>query len=390
MKMKVLIASLIVAFILVAVLFTLGGGFMEKKYLEPWNKNYHQKFSDLRVRIIAVGILAANGHNMQPWKIKLDEKDKMSFLLFADSERLSPEVDPYARQTTITQGTFLEFVRIAAEKLGYTSQINLFPKGEYDQQGTKESINAKPVARVTLVKDVSSNSPLYDMMFVPDTSRVAYKDIKLTHEQIKHLQDLNTYENIELIIYQDQRNLQKLSKFAMNGVAIEAEIPEISAATKKIFRANESEKNKYRYGFSLEGQGLNRGMIIILQSIMTLFPSLNNDKAVKDMYIKQTKTAVETTPAYALIITKDNSRSAQVKAGMLYSRFQLACAKMGFSMQPLSQVLQEYPEMNELYEKIHMDYAGGNKTIQMFARVGQPVKQVLPSMRRDVSNIIKN
>lgn len=389
MKKKVLITSLIVVLILVVALFTLGGGFMEKKYLEPWSKNYYQKFDDPRVQIIAHGILAANGHNMQPWKIKLDEKDEMSFLLFADSDRLSPEVDPYARQTTLTQGTFLEYVRIAAEKLGYITQINLFPEGEYDQQGTKESMDAKPVARVTLVKGISSNNPLYDMMFVPDTIRVAYKDIKLTQEQIMQLQGLNTYKDIELTIYQDQQNLQKLSKFTMDGVAIEAGIPKISAATMKIFRANESEKNKYRYGFSLEGQGLNRGMIILLQSIMALFPSLNNDKSSTDMYIKQTKIAVDNTPAYALIITKDNSRTAQVKAGMLYSRFQLACENMGFFIQPLSQVLQEYPEMNELYKRIHKDYAGGSKTIQMFVRVGQPVKQVLPSMRRDVYDIIK-
>lgn len=67
---------------------------------------YSQKFNDPRIQLSADGLLAANGHNMQPWKIKLDT-DKNVFYLFCDSERLSKEVDPFARQTMITRGIFL-------------------------------------------------------------------------------------------------------------------------------------------------------------------------------------------------------------------------------------------------------------------------------------------
>jgi hypothetical protein len=52
-----------------------------------------------------------------------------------------------------------------------------------------------------------------------------------------------------------------------------------------------------------------------------------------------------------LIITNGNTRKEQVEAGILYSRFLLKATDMGYSMQPMSQALEEYPEMAEIYRK---------------------------------------
>lgn len=57
-------------------------------------------------------------------------------------------------------------------------------------------------------------------------------------------------------------------------------------------------------------------------------------------------------------------------------------------MQPLSQVLEEYPEMSELYRGIHKDYAPEEGTVQMLVRLGKPIKGVPQSMRRDVMDLI--
>uniref|UniRef100_UPI0032E3F694 hypothetical protein n=1 Tax=Lacrimispora sp. TaxID=2719234 RepID=UPI0032E3F694 len=92
LKITVCAGSFII--ILLFVLFILGGGFMKQSYLEPWNKNYASKYTDPRVRLTAAGLLAANNHNMQPWKVKLDKEDPMVFYLYADSQRTTKEVDP--------------------------------------------------------------------------------------------------------------------------------------------------------------------------------------------------------------------------------------------------------------------------------------------------------
>jgi hypothetical protein len=324
---------------------------------------------------------------MQPWRIKLDT-NKNVFCLFADSERLSKEVDPYARQTMITQGTFLEYVTIAGEKLGYKTDIVLFPNGDYNEQKLTDSMNDKPVAKITLSKVEAKKSSLYDFMFLPDTNRGAYQKTQLTSEEIKQLQAINTDSDMTIKIFQDEENNNKLGKYAIEGAKIESSIHRINEESAKVFRANEYEKNKYRYGFSVEGQGTTGLMKHVMQGLITLFPSINSEKTSAYLYVKSTQTAVDNTPAYALIITKDNSRVEQVKSGMLYSRLILTAHSLGFVMQPPSQVLEEYPEMKEQYNKIHSDYASKGGTIQMFVRMGKLTKEFPQSMRRNVMDLV--
>ena len=125
-----------------------------------------------------------------------------------------------------------------------------------------------------------------------------------------------------------------------------------------------------------------------MQGMVTLFPSMNSGKAASDMFIQSAWTSVDSSPAYALIITGGNSRSSQVESGMLYSRLILNAHRLGIVMQPLSQALEEYPEMKEPYSAIHRDYASDGGTIQMLVRLGRPSKEVPQSMRRDVMDLI--
>lgn len=374
--------------VVLGVLFIKSGIFSKPKYLEPWDKSYSQKFDDPRIQLASIGLLAANGHNVQPWKIKLDN-NKNVFYLFADSERLTKEVDPFARQTMITQGTFLEYVRVAGEKLGYNTDMVFFPDGEYDEQNLTESMNKKPVAKITLSKVEPKNSKLYDSMFLPDTNRAAYKPTQLTSEQIKQLTGINTDEDMKIKIFQDEENLKKLGNYAIKGAEIESGIHRINEESANIFRSNEYAKNKYRYGFSIEGQGTSGVMKHVMQGLITLIPSFNNEKSSANLYVKSTQTAVDNTPAYAMIITKDNSRAEQVKSGMIYSRLILTAHSLGFVMQPPSQVLEEYPEMKEQYSNIHKEYAPNGSTIQMFFRMGEPTREFPQSMRRDVMELVK-
>lgn len=389
-KTMAIILSSIGTLLIIALLslFIISGAFESPKYLEPWQKTYSQKFDDPRIQLVSHGLLAANGHNMQPWKIQLDKDNPMVFYLYADSGRLTNEVDPFARQMMITQGTFLEYVKIAGDELGYKAAVELFPDGSYDEQNLQESMKIKPVAKIMLTKDKPQNNPLYDSMFLPDTNRAAYQSNKLTSEQIDQLEDINTDVNMSIKIIQDKENIEKLGSYAMKGATIEAGVNRVMQESETIFRANEYQKNKYRYGFSVEGQGTSGIVRHIMQGLVTLFPSMNSGKAASDLFIQSTRTSVDNTPAYAMIITKDNSRSSQVKSGMLYSRLILTAHSLGFVMQPLSQVLEEYPEMKEPYNSIHREYASDGGTIQMLVRLGKPTKEVPQSMRRDVMDLI--
>lgn len=91
---------------------------------------------------------------------------------------------------------------------------------------------------------------------------------------------------------------------------------------------------------------------------------------------------------FVLILTDDSSRTSQVRAGMAYARMQLTAQSMGLAVQPLSQILEEYPEMDALRAQVHARYAPNGETIQMLARVGVPTRDVPLSMRRDAEDLV--
>ncbi len=384
---KILICLCILIILPLTSLFIVSGIFVPKDYLKPWKKTYAGQFQDPRIRIAAQGLLAANSHNMQPWKIQLDQKDSKIFYLFTDSQRLTPEVDPYARQIMITQGTFLEYVSIAAGELGYQARIDLFPNGTYEEDRLLASMDNKPVAKITLIKDVPINNSLYKYMFLPDTNRSPYKVEQLSERQITELESISM-EDITVKVYENQEDIRRLGDYAISGAAAEAKVERVMEETQVIFRANEFQKNKYRYGFSVEGQGTSGMMRHIMQGMVTLFPSLNQGKTASDLFIKSTREAVKSTAAYVIISSKDNSRKSQVKSGLAYSKLILTAHGLGLAMQPLSQVLEEYLEMQALYEGIHRDYAKDGGTIQMLVRIGKATKKTPLTMRRDVSELI--
>jgi len=390
-KMIIISMSSFVTLILLALAAILlaGGLFQNQTYLQPWDKKYAAHFKDPRIRLAAYGLLAANGHNMQPWIIKLDKDDPMTFYLYADASRMSPKADPYARQMMVTQGTFLDYVAVAGQSIGYPATITLFPDGSYNEQQFAQSMSVKPVAKITLKRAQPQQNPLFRAIYIPDTNREPYKSTKLSSAQIDAFEALKD-SRIETKIYQDKTNVKTLGKFALDSAIIEADTRRVMDEAGAIFRANESQKNKMRYGFSFEGQGTSGFKLYFMQGLITLFPSLNNAKSSSDLMIQSTKAALAHTPAYAMISSDDNSRVSQVKSGMIYSRLTLTAANLGLAAQPVSQALEEYPEMNKQYTGIHRSYAPKGQTIQMLVRIGTPTKSVPQSMRRDVMELVRN
>lgn len=131
---------------------------MKQTYMEPWSESDAAEYSDLRVRLMTSGLLAANNHNMQPWKIKPDKADPMVFCLYAGSARLTKEAGPYARRMMIPQRTFLEYVAVAgkkkagrdAERLGLSPRLSRCRRQHERQQAELLCFRSKTIRRLIL------------------------------------------------------------------------------------------------------------------------------------------------------------------------------------------------------------------------------------------------
>lgn len=264
--------------------------------------------------------MASNSHNMQPWKVKLDA-DPLSFLLFTDGERLNAQVDSVARQTTGTD---------AASSSAETAS---------------DAASGAPAAA-----DAGAG-PLYDCLFLPDTNRSAYEDLPLTADQAKALtESLSTYP-VDVILLQGAEERRHIGDLTIEAAEVEGAVIRISEESGALFRSTEYQKNKHRYGFSVEGQGTSGFGKWLMQGLLAIAPSL-------------------------------------AAAGMAYAQLQLTAQSMALAVQPLSQVLEEYPEMEALRTRAHAGYAPAGETIQMLVRVGRPTKDVPRSTRRDAADLV--
>jgi hypothetical protein len=80
------------------------------------------------------------------------------------------------------------------------------------------------------------------------------------------------------------------------------------------------------------------------------------------------------------LVSRGQGRADQIAAGADWLRVNLAATAAGVAVQPLSQALQEYPEMDGLYRAVHARLAPDGGTVQMFARAGYG-PEVAPSPR---------
>ncbi len=379
-----LISIVVLIAISVSTLIFVDGTLQSKKYLEPWEDTYTNRFEDARLKVIGFGMLAPSAHNMQPWKIVLDEEDLTAFTLYADNTRLLPVSDPFARQTTMSVGAFIENVRIAASKFGYVAYFTLFPKGEYNSSGTPAEMDKFPVARIRLVEGA-------DPYFLCDAITRATPKLKFSGEEIspaeaQSLFNANNDPNNEVLIFSDAKNLTSLKNLSLQGLNIDIK-NSAKYGEDRLFRMNERQKNKFRNGPSFEPFGFSKLKMFWMQSMGTLFPVDVETKA--EMGVENLKQIILDAPSYLLIRTNGNSRTIQVEAGMLYCRMEHIATYYGFALLPTVQILQEYHEMSKQYKFLHKTHATPGQTIQMLAAIGKiKVNTATHSPRRDVLDLL--
>ncbi len=341
---------------------------------------------DIKLKLISYAMLAPNPHNIQPWLIKITGEN--SFDLYVDQTRLLPDTDPPARQVHIGQGTFLEGLRIASQEFGYRSDITLFPKGEY----SNESIENKPVASIVLVKDATvKKDPLFKYLLPRQSNKRVYEEKNLSTEAVARIaqkvdQSGFTFQSTK----KGTPTFEKLTDIAGGAMAIEIAKENRNRETAHMFRFTEEEAKQKRDGFTVANNGMTGFMRWVVESFFlgTREEAFSPDGSFALEAVKLTQKQARSAAGFAWITTDTNSRRDQVKTGQIYMRINLTNTMQGVSQHPMSQVLQEYPDMADLQKgfKQLLKISPG-KTVQMFFRLGY-AESVPHTKRRKVQDIL--
>jgi hypothetical protein len=303
-------------------------------------------YDEPRMKALSYAILAPNPHNRQPWVAELQGDDQLT--IHRDKTRNLPETDPFDRQLTIGMGCFLELLRMAAAEDGYALETDLFPQG-YDG----------PVAVIRFTNSAAKD-PLFAHVFDRHTNRNGYEDRAIEADVQANLAGSFTIKS-------GQSDVAALRTLTWEAMEIEMMTRHVMMESVELMRFGKAEIEANPDGISLGGPFLES---LMLAGMLSREDQADQTSASFKQGLDMIKKTMLATNAYAVITSKGNTRVDQINAGRDWIRLHLTATKYGLSMQPVSQSLQEYPEMAAHYTQIHEMLALPGETVQMLGRLG--------------------
>lgn len=366
-----------------AVILAAGvGGFVltrePKAALAPWS-NAGRIQGDVRHKAISWAILAPNPHNRQPWIVDLSKPGEV--MLYCDLDRRLPETDPYDRQITIGLGCFLEILRIAAAHYGYEAQITPFPEGNPSPR-----LDGRPVAHVAFTEREGLGQ---DSLFLQVPHRRSTKEpfdpVREVEKDV--LQAVAGAAGQGAMVTTDSATVTTLRSLTWDAFEIEIRTPRTYRESVDLMRIGKAEIEANPDGIDLGGpmlEALNKAGILTRETLSDTTSSAYRQGL--DMY----RPILATSMAFLWIVSSDDSRIEQLRAGAHYVRANLKATEVGLSMHPVSQALQEYPEMSGTYNRLHETLkVSAPSRIQMLARLGYG-PDVAASPRWSAASRIRN
>lgn len=127
------------------------------KYLDQWDSPLPTpelfrswEAYEQAVFLIRMGNLAPSTHNTQPWRFQIDAPAR-AITILVDRAKILPESDVVGRQAAVSLGCAIENIVVAAEALGVSPSVTVFPveKGTLAPGKKGFEKTALPVATVT-------------------------------------------------------------------------------------------------------------------------------------------------------------------------------------------------------------------------------------------------
>lgn len=326
--------------------------------LAPWDAAHRGAWSDPRMRALAYAVLAPNPHNRQPWIVEL--RGASEILVFCDLDRRLPETDPFDRQIVIGFGCFLELFRMAAAREGLAVEIELFPDGE-----PRPRLDDRPVALLRANPAAPATDPLFAEILRRRSNKQPF-DLARPVAPETLMRVVDGIHGAEATV--DPARVAALRDLTWRAFEREFTVERTLMESVRLMRIGKTEIEVNPDGIFLGGPMLETLRLVgALSRERVADPSSSAFRQGLSTYRAITASAM----GYVWTTSAEETRRAELAAGRDWVRLNLRASALGLDIHPVSQALQEYAEMGELFAEAHRRLGvGPGRRLQMLARVG--------------------
>jgi hypothetical protein len=332
-----------------------------KTALAPWALA-DKPPADVRLDAFRHAILAPNPHNRQPWQIRLAGDD--TAIVTCDLDKRLPATDPFDRQIVIGFGAFVELAVLAGTLRGQRVDVVPFPEGANTQR-----LDGRPIAWLTFAKDPHVvPSPLAKEI----TKR---RSVKKPFDVTRPLLDTDTAVLATTagdgLVWRSTRAAEKvaaITSVALDAWRLEARTHRTMKESVDLMRIGAREVDHNPDGIALRGPMIEA---LRLSGGLTRPALLDPTSSAFATGEKLYDAMLKATASHAWLTSRDGGRHAQFEAGRAYMRFTLEATRLGLSVHPISQALQEFPEMKPHFGRMRSTLeVRPDETLQMLVRIG--------------------
>ncbi len=328
--------------------------------LAPWEEASFD-FDDARMEALSYAILAPNPHNRQPWVVAFESDNGVA--VYCDPARRLPETDPHDRQITIGLGCFVELFRMAAAANGYATRVDAFPEGE-----PRLRLDRRPVARLALQRSAAARrDPLFDHVLARRSNKEPYDTGRPVPAEALTALAAAADGPVTAAADGSEESVMALRSLTWRAHEREATTPAKLQESIDLMRIGKAEIEASPDGIDLGGPFLEiLAGLGMLDRESLADPTSSAFEQGMDLYRDLMGTAM----AHIWLTTPGNSRAEQLAAGRAWLRVNLTATNLGISIHPLSQALQEFAEMADLYQEAKARLAPDGDAVQMLGRLG--------------------
>jgi hypothetical protein len=257
-------------------------------------------------------------------------------------------------------------------------------------------VDSKPVAEIELVKHADAQpDPLFAAIATRQSNKRCYDPARSVAES--ELTALETSASptdaeqwMEWRWVSSTSERKAIAEICRQAMAVEVADRQRNLETAQWFRFSERELRARRDGFGCAQNGMDGAERWFAETfVLSRARAANPNGSFAQGAIQQAARRAGSAAVFGALVTKQNSRFAQLRAGRAYVCMHLAACTRGLAMHPMSQALEEYGAMANLQKRLKLILGvEETDTVQMLFRLGY-ARPVPRPPRREVTDLIR-